>query len=273
MKMCRKGKLIFFKKSIFLLLIACIGAGLPSDAAAKAPSIKTAVAKTSSAKPALLEEGRFYVGLVQGRVQPLKGPRKSTEEAGLFSNGRLRGIRLSGGDLSGFRLGTRLSRRVRVDVSYDRVSGKMSWMTDFPDAPPAGTFDADFDSDVVLLNAYRSFGDFCGGGRLYAGGGLGASWNRLGLTRESYPAFGVDYARVHPGFKTNLAARLAGGAEWRLSKRLFLSVDFSALRLGDFSSAETRRVIFPPEETQSIGAYRLKETWVGATTLGLRLLL
>jgi opacity protein-like surface antigen len=213
------------------------------------------------------EDSQYYVGLSGGFTDSILGsPDNGPATAGAAFSGQPYGNNLDLDYTLGIKAGWLHSDYWRFDLAYQHLGGDMDWQTRFPGVPVDGIFAADFESNVILVNAYlslKSFGKF----KPYAGVGIGAAFNELDSISEA--AVGIPvFAFPEDNTTTEFAYRFMLGGNYSLTDAWKLDFELSMMNIGDFSSGNSRTFLGGAQ--QPIGKYKFEDTWIGSATIGIQ---
>ena len=212
------------------------------------------------------EPNTFYIEAFAGYADSAFGsPDGGTPTAGANFLGKTFDHDLDSGFVPGVKLGWMQSEKLRFDISYQYHDADFDYQTNFVGVFCCSPFSADFQSNVILANAYFSpkrFGKF----NPYVGVGIGAAINKLDSIREGDPLLAI----VQEDKTTELAYRFSLGSDYSISENWKLNLDLSILNIGDFSSGNNRT--FLNGNTQPVGEYEFEDTWIWSTFFGIRYL-
>src|SRR5262245_35960868 len=169
---------------------------------------------------------------------------------------------LGDGTAAGFGIGWRFSELFRVDVGYARRTGY-----DLSGRDPGGTeFDPRVTSDAFMLNAYVDLPFSFGRVRPFAGGGIGASRNKMGpLTWRDGTSTGTLPGGTHTGF----AWQGTFGFDIMLTDNWTLSPGYRYADLGKFKKDRGPDLAGGPFNPSGVtgsatGKLRTNELFIGA---------
>ncbi|MCP3681044.1 MAG: hypothetical protein GY782_12800 [Gammaproteobacteria bacterium] len=136
-------------------------------------------------------------------------------------------------------------------------------------------YSAPADSKVVLLNLYidsPNLGSDAYPANFYAGGGIGASFNRFGTSTELNHA-DSETATITPNTNTAFAAKFDLGVRIKIFLHTYVTVGNKLFYLGEFKSGTTENVITGSGSILTKAASTADDTYVDEPYVGLTIFL
>lgn len=205
----------------------------------------------------------FFAGVDAGGVFRSGGSR--TTDGGESRNGVVSGVRFSEAFAIGGHLGYRLNSQWSAFVSYDHVSGDVTWQTDFPFVPRAH-FKTNATSNIFLGNLDYSHA-LADSTNFTIGAGAGISVNSLSNADEKSLVFG-HYATLDGQTTVSPAVRALVGIEQQIAPQVAIGLNASISYLGGFETGSAREYVGLGR--QVINPYRLSNVWGAAVTASLK---
>lgn len=209
-------------------------------------------------------EGGFFVGVDTGIA--FRSGTTRTTDGGAGGAGIGSGVRFSEAFAIGGQLGYRLSPEWSAYLSYDHVSGDVSWRADFPDGS-ASEFNGKAASNIFLGNVAYSHA-FAEATRLTLGLGAGVAVNSLNKVAEIEPGVG-PYAWVDAHTAVSPSARISIGVEHQLSSQVSIGLGASISYIGNFATGNVRD-FGGPGGREAINPYTISDVWGAAVTASLK---